>query len=111
MHRKSLGLDGLFLRRGIEEPAGEGIEARARTSAADALHADARAFNEQEELLGKAFGPRIARLAHQADEPLTLLALVRFDHAARGVTSLGELDCGIGERATARGRLSRPLRH
>src|SRR5213078_4729433 len=50
----------------------------------------------------------IAGLAHQADEPLALLALVRLDDAARGMAPLGELDRGIGERAAARGRLSRP---
>src|SRR5438309_1937657 len=72
MARRNLGLDGFPLGCGIEELAREGVEARARTSAPDALQVDARALHQQEELVGEAFGPCIARLAHEAGEALAL---------------------------------------
>src|SRR5690349_15359692 len=94
-------LQRLAPRRRVEQALGERVEARARALTPDALHAHARPFDEEEELVREPLRSGVARLAHERDEPLALPALVRLDHAARGMTRLGELDRGIGERAAA----------
>src|SRR3954451_2523555 len=96
------GFDGLFAGRGVEELLGERVEPFARAARADALQGDARAFDEQEELVGEALRPGITRRTHQRDQALALAPLVRLDHAARRVPRLaGELDRGVGEGAAA----------
>ena len=51
--------------------------------AADALHADARAFAEEEDLVREEFGFREPGLAAKRDEPLAEPALELLDDSAR----------------------------
>src|SRR5207249_2525950 len=94
-----------------EQRFGERVEPGARPLAADALQADARALDQEEELVGDALGPGVSRLAHQGDQALALAALVRFDDPARRVLALGELDRRVGERAAAASGFGGELRH
>src|SRR5512138_1970468 len=102
---EKLGLGGLLPGCRREERVGERIEARPRAGAPDALQADTRALDQQEQLVGDLLGLGIAGLAHQGDEALALPALVYFDHAPRRMAGLGELDRRVGERAAAAARL------
>src|SRR2546421_644177 len=86
--RRSLRLDCLSPRGGRKQAFGKRIEARARALAPDALHADARALDQEKELVGDLFGPRIARGAYELDQALALAPLVRLDHAACWVARL-----------------------
>src|SRR2546421_9188809 len=89
-----------------KQSLGERVEARARALAADALQTDARPFHQQEKLIGELLRPGVARSAHDLDEPFALPALVHLDHPARRVAGLGELYCGVGERAAAAAALA-----
>src|SRR3954471_10678663 len=108
---KILGLDGLFLRRRREQRLGERIEPRARAGSSDALYADPRALDQEEQLLGEALRPGITRLAHERDQPFALAALLQLDHPPRRMLALGQLDRRVGERAAAPARLGGKLRH
>src|SRR2546421_381037 len=55
-------------RRVVEELLGERIETRAGTFAPDALQADARALDQQKELVGEPLGLLEARLAAKPDQ-------------------------------------------
>src|SRR5579871_2221815 len=71
----SSGLPG----RSVQQLLGEREQARSRAAVPDALHADARALDQQEDLVGEALGMQVARLAAQRDQALALLALVGLD--------------------------------
>src|SRR5260221_6492411 len=76
-------------------------EALGRALAADALHADARAFTEEEELVGEEFGVREPGLAAERDDLLAVQALVLLDHTPRRMVLVRQLCRGIDEGAAA----------
>src|SRR3954462_10121065 len=94
-------MHSLYPRRPLEHGDRQVVQAAPWPAAADALQADPRAFDHQEDLVGEALGPRITGLAHESDQALALPALVRLDDAPRGMLALGELDRRVGERAAA----------
>src|SRR5437762_2228770 len=103
------GFGGLFAGRGVEQLLGERVEPLARAARADALQGDARAFDEEKELVRELLRLGVAGSAHPLEEALALPALVRLDHAARRVARLGELDRGVGKRAAAAAALDGEL--
>src|SRR5205807_9800203 len=62
--------------------------------AADALHADARAFAEEEDLVREELGFRELGLAAECEDPLSKTALEFLDHPSRRMV----LTRGLGAR-------------
>src|SRR5438132_11260889 len=69
--------------------------------AADALHADARAFAEEEDLVREELGFRELGLAAERDEPLSETALEFLDHPSRRMVRIRELCGSVENGATA----------
>src|SRR5437667_12443025 len=76
--------------------------------AADALHADACAFAEEEDLVREELGFRELGLAAERDEPLSETALQFLDHPSRRMVLIRE-PCGrVRTGATAPRQIGRP---
>src|SRR6185503_7201457 len=101
----------LLAGRGFEQALGKRVQACAGAFAADALQADARPLDQQEQLFGDALRMQVSRLAAERDQAFALAALVGLHDLARRMPALGELDRGVGQRAAAAGRHGGELRH
>src|SRR5690349_5067616 len=92
----SCTLGELFLaRRRSQKRAQHFADARPRTLAADALHIHARTFQEKENLVGDPFGIKETRGAAERRELFALMRLVLFNHSARGMILIRQLDRGV----------------
>src|SRR6266851_2669801 len=76
--------------------------------AADALHADARAFAEEEDLVREELGFRELGLAAERDEPLSETALEFLDHPSRRMVLIRELCGSVEKGATALRQIELP---
>src|SRR5260370_35981970 len=65
--------------------------------AADALHADARAFAEEEDLVREELGFRELGLAAERDEPLSEPALEFLDHPSPRLVLIRALCSSVGK--------------
>src|SRR5712691_5025573 len=76
--------------------------------AADALHADARAFAEEEDLVREELGFRELGLAAERDEPFSETALEFLDHPSRRMVLIRELCGSVEKGATALRQIELP---